>query len=45
MPPTIDAFPHILPKEWFERMCAVAETRPAQNLQRSSGPGKGTSAG
>lgn len=30
MPPTIDAFPHILPQQLFERMCAVAETPAAQ---------------
>jgi predicted TIM-barrel fold metal-dependent hydrolase len=30
VPPTIDAFPHILPRELFERMCVVAETPAAQ---------------
>jgi predicted TIM-barrel fold metal-dependent hydrolase len=31
VPETIDAFPHILPKALFERMCAVAENPAAQN--------------
>jgi aminocarboxymuconate-semialdehyde decarboxylase len=36
VPPTIDAFPHILPKDLFERMCAVAETPAAQNWLNGS---------
>jgi uncharacterized protein len=31
MAPIVDAFPHIFPRELFERMCSVAETRSAQN--------------
>ena len=27
----VDAFPHILPKDLFERMCTVAETPAAQS--------------
>lgn len=33
---TIDAFPHILPRPLFERMAAVAETRPAQTWLNGS---------
>jgi uncharacterized protein len=36
MPETIDAFPHILPKELFERMVGAAETRPARTWLNGS---------
>ena len=34
--PTIDAFPHILPKQLFERMVGAAETRAAQTWLNGS---------
>ena len=36
MPQIVDAFPHILPKALFERMCVVAETPAAQNWLNGS---------
>jgi aminocarboxymuconate-semialdehyde decarboxylase len=36
VPPTIDAFPHILPKALFERMVAVAENPAASNWLNGS---------